>query len=84
MGSTCGLPAAPAAASAEETASCAFVVISRAMKSLLQMFCLVAPIHSTPSDRHNEAKVESIPLNFESQEDVTQFSGSQAGPSKPR
>ncbi|SPT55495.1 Uncharacterised protein [Schaalia odontolytica] len=38
MGSTCGLAAAPAAWSAEEMASCAFVVISRAMKSLLNMF----------------------------------------------
>ena len=48
------------------------------------MFCLVALSHSTPSDRHNEAKVESIPLNFKFLEDVSQFSGSQVGPPKPR
>ena len=51
---------------------------------LLQMVCLVASSHSTPSDRHNEARVESIPLNFSFEEDVSQFSGSQVGPSNPR
>ena len=45
MGSTCGFPAAEADWSAEATASCAFVVISRAMRSFLQM------VHTCRADR---------------------------------